>query len=87
MNIGFAGLDDRIGLCFTDGTVRCFFRSTLANACGYFSARFGNGLGEGRGYTDEQNQLIYTMERDGELFAKYIEPFILKRKRPHRLPT
>jgi hypothetical protein len=87
MNIGFAGLDDRIGLCFTDGSVRYFFRSTLANACGYFSARFGNDLGEGRAYTDEQNQLIYTMERDGELFAKYIEPFILKRKRPHRLPT
>ena len=85
MNIGSTGLDDRIGLCFTDGSVRYFFRSTLANAGGYFSARFGNGVGEGLSYTDEHNQLIYAMEKDGELFAKYIEPFILARI-PGELP-
>ena len=31
------------------------------------------------------NQLIYAVEQDGELFAKYIEPFILKRI-PGELP-
>lgn len=76
-----APADDIIGIETTDGKVCYFHRSTLVNAGGYFAARFGNGrIPPGSERRDEIGRSIYFVERDGELFGKYIRPYILTNK-------
>jgi hypothetical protein len=74
-----AAVDEIIGIETTDGgKVWYFHRSTLVNAGGYFTARFGDGnIPAGSERLDEHGRSVYFVERDGELFGKHIRPFIL----------
>jgi hypothetical protein len=77
---------DLIGLKFTDGAVRYIHQSTLVNAGGYFSKRFGdNGIPAGEATKDSDGVSIYFVERDGKLFDNHILPFIIG-KTPGELP-
>jgi len=78
--------DDIVGLEFTNGRILYCHRSTLVNAGGYFAACFGEyGIPTPVSHVDERGRNIYFMEGDGDLFARHILPFIL-RKIPGRLP-
>lgn len=69
-----------IGLEFPDGRVLYCPQSTLVNAGGYFAACFGDdGIPAGAVRNDEHGRPIHFVTGDGELFAKYILPFILRR--------
>lgn len=69
-----------VGLELVDGSVWYCPRQTLTDASGsYLSARFGDGakLPSGAERTDEHGRSVYFIARDGQLFGKYILPYLL----------
>lgn len=78
-----------IGLELMDGSVWYCPRSVLTSATGsYFAARFGDDakIPAGAEWIDEKGRNVYFIARDGELFGKYVLPYLVK-NRPGRLPS
>jgi hypothetical protein len=71
--------DDLIRLMFVDGRVLRCSRSTLSNGGGYLAARFGldSLIPPGAKTYDANGQTVFFIERDGELFEKYIFSYLM----------
>lgn len=70
--------DTILRLQFPDGRVLLCPKSTLVNGGGYFASRFCGSLPSGGDLTDSVGNALYYVPRDGELFQKYILPFLFK---------
>jgi len=67
-------------LQFPDGRVLLCPKSTLVNAGGYFSSRFRGDIAPGGDLTDSVGNSLYYVPRDGELFQRYVLPFLFDNK-------
>jgi len=68
--------DTILRLQFPDGRVLLCPKSTLVNGGGYFASRFCGSVPPGGDSTDSVGNALYYVPRDGELFQKYILPFL-----------